>query len=466
MCDRGIRHTRNEDAVALAAATEPGGRAVLVVCDGVSSSTDSDVASLAAARAARDVLAVSDPRGQGTAASRVAATAKALEAAVDAANEAVIANTSPGPGSPASCTFVAAVVDGRSSSWAGSVTAGPTGCRTWGSPGCSPSTTRLPRSRSPMACPRRRGERAAGPCDHPMAGHRRSGPHPRTASLDLAGPGSVMACSDGLWNYCSEPHDVAALVDETRQGVGRGAARLAGALVDWANAQGGKDNITVALAQVGSPRDTTTRSPPPHRVLSPGIQRGSPARWQRSQVTSTRTSSCPTGDRRPRHRHGQRSGAGEAGQSESGDAAEIVIVDTSGSMGDDKIRAVQHAAAAAWTGCSTECGVRSSQAATRRGWPFPPARSSPWCGWTSGPRAEAKAAVAMFKADGGTAMGTWLTLATRVFASVPGVAQKHAILLTDGINQHETPEELSAAIETARTSSRRLPGRGLRLAGG
>ncbi len=65
-------------------------------------------------------------------------------------------------------------------------------------------------------------------------------------------------------------------------------------------------------------------------------------------------------------------------------------------------------------------------------------------------RAEAKAAVATFWADGGTAMGTWLRLATSVFASVPGLAQKHAILLTDGINQHETPEQLSAAIENAR----------------
>ena len=37
-----------------------------------------------------------------------------------------------------------------------------------------------------------------------------------------------------------------------------------------------------------------------------------------------------------------------------------------------------------------------------------------------------------------------------VFASVPGLAQKHAILLTDGINQHETPEQLTAAIEAAR----------------
>ena len=59
VCDRGIRHPRNEDAVAVAADPEPGTRAVLVVCDGVSSSIDSDVASLAGARAARDVLAAS-----------------------------------------------------------------------------------------------------------------------------------------------------------------------------------------------------------------------------------------------------------------------------------------------------------------------------------------------------------------------------------------------------------------------
>ena len=66
VCDRGIRHTRNEDAVALAADPEPGSRAVLVVCDGVSNSIDSDVASLAAARAARDVLGSSRSRGMGT----------------------------------------------------------------------------------------------------------------------------------------------------------------------------------------------------------------------------------------------------------------------------------------------------------------------------------------------------------------------------------------------------------------
>lgn len=144
------------------------------------------------------------------------------------------------------------------------------------------------------------------------------------------------------------------------------------------------------------------------------------------------------------------SGAGTAGQSESGDAAEIIIVDTSGSMGEDKIRAVQQAAAAAldqvldgvW--CAVIAGNHQARLA------FPIASELPMVRMDERARAEAKAAVATFWADGGTAMGTWLTLATSVFASVPGLAQKHAILLTDGINQHETPEQLTAAIENAR----------------
>jgi serine/threonine protein phosphatase PrpC len=56
VCDRGLRHPHNEDAVAVAAADAPGSFAALVVCDGVSSSTGSDVASLAAVQAAREVL--------------------------------------------------------------------------------------------------------------------------------------------------------------------------------------------------------------------------------------------------------------------------------------------------------------------------------------------------------------------------------------------------------------------------
>ena len=84
---------------------------------------------------------------------------------------------------------------------------------------------------------------------------------PRTVSLDLGVPGWVLVCSDGLWNYCSEAQDVAALLSTTSRTSGADPLDLAAALVDWANAQGGQDNITVALARVDPQRDSATALP-------------------------------------------------------------------------------------------------------------------------------------------------------------------------------------------------------------
>jgi von Willebrand factor type A C-terminal domain/von Willebrand factor type A domain len=145
------------------------------------------------------------------------------------------------------------------------------------------------------------------------------------------------------------------------------------------------------------------------------------------------------------------SGAGAAGQTGDGGAAEIVIVDTSGSMGEINIRAAKQAAAAAidevieGTWFAVIAGTHEARMA------FPAGRAELSMVQMDGSaRAAAKSAVSTFRADGGTAMGTWLTLAARVFSSVPSLAQKHAVLLTDGENQHETPERLTAAIEAAR----------------
>jgi serine/threonine protein phosphatase PrpC len=71
----------------------------------------------------------------------------------------------------------------------------------------------------------------------------------------------VLVCSDGLWNYCSEATDLAALVATTSRASGTEPLALAGALVDWANAQGGQDNITVALARI-SPDQLDITAPP------------------------------------------------------------------------------------------------------------------------------------------------------------------------------------------------------------
>ena len=76
------------------------------------------------------------------------------------------------------------------------------------------------------------------------------------------------------------------------------------------------------------------------------------------------------------------SGAGEAGQTGSGDAAEIVIVDTSGSMGGENIAAAKRAARAALDQMLDGMWFAVVAGSHGRGWPSRRARSPPWCGWT------------------------------------------------------------------------------------
>lgn len=64
----------------------------------------------------------------------------------------------------------------------------------------------------------------------------------------------------------------------------------------------------------------------------------------------------------------------------------------------------------------------------------------------AGTREQAKQALRKLSAGGGTAIGTWLRLADRLLASAD-VAIRHGILLTDGRNEHESPEDLKAALE-------------------
>ncbi|MFD4140729.1 VWA domain-containing protein [Streptomyces sp. NPDC058572] len=63
-----------------------------------------------------------------------------------------------------------------------------------------------------------------------------------------------------------------------------------------------------------------------------------------------------------------------------------------------------------------------------------------------GTRAQAKEALRRLSAGGGTAIGTWLTLADRLLASSDKPI-RHGILLTDGRNEHESPEDLRAALD-------------------
>jgi hypothetical protein len=62
-------------------------------------------------------------------------------------------------------------------------------------------------------------------------------------------------------------------------------------------------------------------------------------------------------------------------------------------------------------------------------------------------RAQAKQALRKLTAGGGTAIGGWLKLADRLLAGAD-VSIRHGILLTDGRNEHEKPEELQAALDS------------------
>lgn len=242
VCDRGRRHTANQDAMAVRADEDTPGRAVLVVCDGVSSAERSAEASLAAAQAAVEVL------------SRTGAPATTrLVQAADAAQDAIDEVAREFPGTAPSCTFVAGVVDG------GLLTVGSVGdSRAYWIPDEGEPvrlTTDDSMAEEQIRTGMSRAEAEASPMAHTIT--RWLGPDspdhtPQVRTHDVSAPGWAVLCSDGLWNYASEPRDLAAVVRQGMQRVGSDPLDLALTLVEWANEQGGADNITVALARTGS----------------------------------------------------------------------------------------------------------------------------------------------------------------------------------------------------------------------
>lgn len=141
------------------------------------------------------------------------------------------------------------------------------------------------------------------------------------------------------------------------------------------------------------------------------------------------------------------SGAGAAGKTGSGDAGEIIIVDTSGSMGELNMRAAKQAAMTAvdaildGTWFSIVAGNHKAYLA------YPMVQSGAgMVRMDANTRRLAKDAISYFRSDGGTAIGSWLNLARALFDSVGPLSQKHVILLTDGENHNETAQQLDAAI--------------------
>ena len=124
-------------------------------------------------------------------------------------------------------------------------------------------------------------------------------------------------------------------------------------------------------------------------------------------------------------------------------AAEVIIVDTSGSMGERGIQQGSLAATAALQEIS-DGTMFAVIAGNHLAWQVYPTTPVPGLvAMSAGTRADAMRAVRGFRADGGTAI-----VAARGPAELPGVFsyRRHAILLTDGANEHETPDQLSRAM--------------------
>lgn len=135
-----------------------------------------------------------------------------------------------------------------------------------------------------------------------------------------------------------------------------------------------------------------------------------------------------------------------AGPAVAASSAEIIIIDCSGSMAYPAIKIAEARNATCAAINVIRDGVAFSVLAGNEGaWPVYPADGRMAVA-DSQTRQAAKQAVARLQAGGGTAIGEWLRLARQVLRSDPGAALRHAILLTDGRNEHESRDNLDAMI--------------------
>jgi len=125
--------------------------------------------------------------------------------------------------------------------------------------------------------------------------------------------------------------------------------------------------------------------------------------------------------------------------------AEIIIIDCSGSMRSPRTKIEQARAATAAAVDVIKDGVAFAViAGTEKAVPIFPLDYGLAIA-DDQTRYLAKQAVSGVLPRGGTAIGQWLRLANTMFGTHPAEL-RHAILLTDGQNAHETPEQLGEAI--------------------
>ncbi|MFD7402513.1 PP2C family serine/threonine-protein phosphatase [Streptomyces sp. NPDC059866] len=254
--DRGLRHHRNEDAFGIGRTALPDGSGALVaiVCDGVSSATRPDDASLAASRAASESLLAALPLGthpQQAMHDAIVAAAHAVNAL--AQEPATAREHAPHQNAPA-CTLVGAVVT------AGLLVVGWVGDSRayWVPVDRTSPPARLTEDDSWAAQMVAAGlmneaEAYADERAHAITGWLGADAYelePHTASFKPDRPGVVVVCTDGLWNYAEAAEEMAdVLPADAAVRPLHGARVLVGHALDG----GGHDNVTVALVPFPAP---------------------------------------------------------------------------------------------------------------------------------------------------------------------------------------------------------------------
>ncbi len=215
--DRGLRHSRNEDAMALTHLDGDGAPVIVgIVCDGVSTSPRPDEASRTAADIGAAVLAKQLREGIGP----VEATGRAVQAAAQAVAALAVSEYE----APA-CTLVSAVVSAEH------VTVGWVG------------DSRAYWLAGPGSALLTRDDAGPGHVLTAWLGLDAGEVSPHVQIFAPEGPGVVLVCSDGLWNYYPDATTLADAVPDAAADP-LGAART---LVKLAIEAGGRDNITVLV---------------------------------------------------------------------------------------------------------------------------------------------------------------------------------------------------------------------------
>jgi serine/threonine protein phosphatase PrpC len=243
--DRGKRRPRNEDAMASATV---GGRFAAVVCDGVASTANPDLAAQAAAHAAMAVLAPLLYAGEWPAGNAVDDLMN--EAFLEAQREVVqVPEDEPGGNdlSPSTTMVAAVAISGR-------IVVGSVGDSRayWLTPDRTGSAVltvddswaqeRIAEGQDPRVA-------YADPDAHTITrwiGNDAQSVAPNLATFEVTEDGLLILCTDGLWNY----FEVAELADLASGGPSTPLA-IARRLTDAALAAGGHDNVTVAVVPLG-----------------------------------------------------------------------------------------------------------------------------------------------------------------------------------------------------------------------